>query len=167
MVLHSDCNVNSACVKQRVRKSVSQSNHFGWFLFSVSVFFHFTFPIVPSAPPQDVQGLALDHSSLEVRWQPPPAEAQNGVITGYRLIHARADSNLGVLSASRITVDASERAYVLADLDTWTQYKVWVVAFTSVGEGPHSDVIIVQTDEDGMYHNACYLQKTRVVTPPI
>jgi len=53
------------------------------------------------------------------------------------------------MAASSVTVPGSERSHVLSGLDEWTQYKVWVAAATSAGEGPLSDVIVVQTDEDG------------------
>ena len=48
-----------------------------------------------------------------------------------------------------MTVAGSEQSQVLSGLDRWTQYKIWVAAVTSAGEGPLSDVIVVQTDEDG------------------
>jgi len=49
-----------------------------------------------------------------------------------------------------VIVPGSEQSHVLAGLDSWTQYKIWVAAATNAGEGPLSDVIVVQTDEDGM-----------------
>jgi len=52
------------------------------------------------------------------------------------------------LAASSVTVPGSERSHVLNELDEWTQYKVWIAAATNAGEGPLSDVIVVQTDED-------------------
>jgi len=49
-----------------------------------------------------------------------------------------------------VTVPGSQQSRVLAGLERWTQYKIWVAASTSAGEGPLSDVVVVQTDEDGM-----------------
>lgn len=37
------------------------------------------------------------------------------------------------------------------ELKRWTEYKIWVLAGTSVGDGPRSHPIIVRTHEDGMY----------------
>lgn len=41
------------------------------------------------------------------------------------------------------------QSYKLDGLATWKEYKIWVVAFTTVGDGPPSPHILVQTDEDG------------------
>lgn len=48
-----------------------------------------------------------------------------------------------------INVDADVNSYILTDLATWTQYKIWLLAFTSVGDGPKSTPILVNTEEDG------------------
>ena len=50
---------------------------------------------------------------------------------------------------SSVLVSGSEQSHVLSGLDKWTKYKIWVAAASSAGEGPMSDVIVVQTDEDG------------------
>lgn len=42
---------------------------------------------------------------------------------------------------------------VLDELKRWTEYKIWVLAGTSVGDGPRSHPIIIRTQEDGMYAN--------------
>lgn len=105
-------------------------------------------PTVPSAPPQEVRGAALDSRRLEVTWAPPPLPSQNGEIRGYRIRYQEPD-NKATASAPVVTVPATQRSYVLQDLKKWTQYKLWVAAFTRKGDGPYSDVIIVQTDEDG------------------
>ena len=104
---------------------------------------------VPSAPPRDVRGEALDSRRIELSWSPPAADTQNGELQGYRVRYMEAESMTGTASAPVVTVRASEHSYVLQDLKKWTQYKLWVAAFTRKGDGPFSDVIIVQTDEDG------------------
>lgn len=42
-------------------------------------------------------------------------------------------------------------AIVLDELKRWTEYKIWVLAGTSVGDGPRSYPMTVRTHEDGMY----------------
>lgn len=41
------------------------------------------------------------------------------------------------------------REYTVDQLKKWTEYKIWVLAGTSVGDGPNTDPIIIRTDEDG------------------
>ena len=40
---------------------------------------------VPADPPLNVTVEAASSRSLIVRWEPPPKESQNGIITGYKL----------------------------------------------------------------------------------
>jgi netrin-G3 ligand len=40
---------------------------------------------------------------------------------------------------------------VLDELKRWTVYKIWLLAGTSVGDGPKSKPLLVKTHEDGMY----------------
>lgn len=82
-----------------------------------------------------------------MKWSPPPAESANGRIVYYKLQvveSGRSDSE-----ASVTTLNATE--FVLDELKRWTEYRIWVLAGTSVGDGPTSYPITVRTHEDGMY----------------
>lgn len=46
-------------------------------------------------------------------------------------------------------VAADQFSVTVDGLKTWTDYKVWVVAFNKVGDGPRSTPVIIKTDEDG------------------
>jgi len=112
----------------------------------------------PSAAPRQVQGRALNSTSILITWLRPPAARQNGLIVRYRLLYVAADhdgdtdrSRDVTKDVSSVIVPGSEQSHVLNGLDKWTQYKIWVAASTRAGEGPLSDVIVVQTDEDGMH----------------
>lgn len=75
----------------------------------------------------------------------------------YRLLYVAADHDDDGADRARdltrdmssLVVPGSKQSHVLTGLHEWTQYKIWVAASTSAGEGPLSDVIVVQTDEDG------------------
>lgn len=41
---------------------------------------------VPTAPPQNVAILSATATQLDVTWDPPPEDAQNGDIQGYKVI---------------------------------------------------------------------------------
>jgi len=106
-----------------------------------------------------VEAVSVNVSSVRVTWQAPAERQRNGAITGYRLMFASewARQQQDLQSASDPPRDAttkmmsgSERSSVIGGLATWTVYRIWVSAFTRAGEGPHSDMIVVQTDEGGM-----------------
>lgn len=104
---------------------------------------------VPSGEPQNLSGRPIDSRSIEVTWNPPPPDLQNGVITGYKIFYVKNLDELSEEDAQSVTVDADANKLTLAPLAVWTEYKIWVLAFTSVGDGPKSQPIIVSTDEDG------------------
>ena len=42
-------------------------------------------PTVPTAPPQNLAIQAATATQLDVAWEPPPVDAQNGDIQGYKV----------------------------------------------------------------------------------
>jgi netrin-G3 ligand len=105
---------------------------------------------VPGAPPQSVAAFAESSTSLRVTWSPPPENKQNGLIAYYKIFYvpkSRSDSEATVV----VIKNAAARDFVLDDLLKWTDYRLWMLAGTSVGDGPKSTPIEVKTDEDGMY----------------
>jgi len=105
-----------------------------------------------------VEGIALDTSSIRVRWRPPLENQQNGAIAGYRVIYiAEGTGNQRVgstppVDAQHATVPPSDRSFTIRGLTAWTTYKIWTLAYTGAGDGPMSDVIVVQTEEGGTCH---------------
>ncbi|XP_064607458.1 tyrosine-protein phosphatase Lar-like isoform X3 [Liolophura sinensis] len=108
-----------------------------------------TLPFVPGAPPQAVSGSPIDSRSIQVTWKPPPAEKQNGAITDYKIFYLENGEGANENADARIVrVGPEERSYVLSQLSKWTEYKIWLLASTNVGDGPKSPPILVRTDED-------------------
>ncbi|KAK2179862.1 hypothetical protein NP493_469g03030 [Ridgeia piscesae] len=103
----------------------------------------------PSAPPQNVTARALSSHMIEVRWHPPASNHQNGDISGYRVMYAKERGGGGsVTQASVVRLHEGARSCILRTLEKWTQYQIWVLAYTHIGDGPRSDGIIARTDED-------------------
>lgn len=131
----------------------SSPRSFGDRLFPCLVFVFFFPPItecytVPGAPPRNVTGQAISPTSILVTWEPPPADRSNGRIVYYKLQvveSGRSDSEAKVIRLN-------DTRFVLDELKKWTEYRIWVLAGTSVGDGPPSYPISVRTHEDGMYH---------------
>ncbi|KAK7945243.1 hypothetical protein WMY93_000971 [Mugilogobius chulae] len=85
----------------------------------------------PSSPPLHVQARMLSASTMLVQWEPP--EEPNGQIRGYRRWqkHNTDDSSLTTISG------------LIPDIT----YSLRVLGFTSVGDGPPSDILQVKTQQ--------------------
>ncbi|XP_052090699.1 tyrosine-protein phosphatase Lar-like isoform X2 [Mytilus californianus] len=103
---------------------------------------------VPSAAPQAVTGQPVSKNSIKVTWKPPPVEKHNGEIEGYRIYFRKNDSDLTDEDATAVKVGKDARMLMLGELNIWTDYKIWVLSFTTVGDGPPSPHVIVRTQED-------------------
>ena len=111
----------------------------------------------PGAPPSDTRANAEDSESIRVEWKPPPVDKQHGDITYYKLMivnNSRPDSDASVITIS----DPNQFEYLITNLKKWTEYRVWMLAGTVIGDGVKSDALLVRTDEDGMYICKCCFQ---------
>ncbi|XP_038616596.1 receptor-type tyrosine-protein phosphatase F isoform X11 [Tachyglossus aculeatus] len=97
----------------------------------------------PSSPPLKVQARMLSASTMLVQWEPP--EEPNGQIRGYRVYYTT-DSHLPLNSWQKHNTDDSHLTTV-GNLITGITYSIRVLAFTSVGDGPPSDIIQVKTQQ--------------------
>uniref|UniRef100_A0A8C6X3M2 Receptor-type tyrosine-protein phosphatase F n=1 Tax=Naja naja TaxID=35670 RepID=A0A8C6X3M2_NAJNA len=97
----------------------------------------------PSSPPLKVQARMLSASTMLVQWEQP--EEPNGLIRGYRVYYTT-DSHLPLSMWQKHNTDDSHLTTV-GSLITETTYSIRVLAFTSVGDGPPSDVIQVKTQQ--------------------
>ncbi|XP_023703350.2 tyrosine-protein phosphatase 99A isoform X4 [Cryptotermes secundus] len=120
---------------------------------------------VPSKP-LNVTVLHVTHSSIELSWNKP--ERPNGQITGYRLYYMHA--NYTDVKTIRKTDPHIE--FTLKDLKPYTEYKIWLKAFTWKNEGEPSEAIRHRTDISGpsaprilnltcQSHDTLYLQWQR------
>lgn len=98
----------------------------------------------------NVTATAISPTAIRVSWQPPPAERANGRIAYYKLLCV--ESGRGDSEANVVKLNAT--SFVLDELRRWTEYRVWVLAGTSVGDGPASYPVTIRTHEDGTCLNA-------------
>ncbi len=70
---------------------------------------------VPSKPPQNITLETSSSTSIMVRWEPPPKESQNGIITGYKIRYKRK----GNRGSDTVTTDGNRRAYALTGIHTY------------------------------------------------
>ncbi|XP_063153847.1 receptor-type tyrosine-protein phosphatase F isoform X2 [Candoia aspera] len=97
----------------------------------------------PSSPPLKVQARMLSASTMLVQWEQP--EEPNGLIRGYRVYYTT-NPHLPLSMWQKHNTDDSHLTTV-GSLITETTYGIRVLAFTSVGDGPPSDVIQVKTQQ--------------------
>lgn len=87
--------------------------------------------------------------SMVVRWEPPPLDAQNGVILGYKIKLRKT----GKGKALTYTTTANERHYSIKDLERASQYQIRLWATNINGSGPPSDWIDVSTFQNDLIEN--------------
>jgi hypothetical protein len=78
-----------------------------------------------------------------VTWDEVRPEARHGVIRGYKVSYEKAG---GVVKWKNVD-GGDSREVNITGLQFLTEYKVNVLAYTSVGDGPESAEISVTTDE--------------------
>ncbi|XP_006504775.1 protein sidekick-1 isoform X1 [Mus musculus] len=91
----------------------------------------------PAMAPQNVQVTPLTASQLEVTWDPPPPESQNGNIQGYKVYYWEADSRNETEKMKVLFLP--EPVVKIKDLTSHTKYLISISAFNAAGDGPKSD----------------------------
>ncbi|XP_075997692.1 protein tyrosine phosphatase receptor type Fa isoform X5 [Genypterus blacodes] len=97
----------------------------------------------PSSPPLHVQARMLSSSTMLVQWEPP--EEPNGKIWGYRIYYSP-DYDTPLNTWEKHNTDDS-RFTTISGLTADITYNLRVLSFTSVGDGPPSDVLQIKTQQ--------------------
>ncbi|XP_056089150.1 neogenin 1a isoform X4 [Rhinichthys klamathensis goyatoka] len=105
-----------------------------------------TYSDVPSAPPQNMTVEVLNSKSIMIRWQPPPADAQNGEIIGYKIRYRK-----GTRKSEVAEITSGSQLYQLIDgLQRGTEYMLRVAAISVNGTGPATDWTTAETFESDL-----------------
>lgn len=99
----------------------------------------------PSSPPLHVQAHMLGPSTMLVQWEPP--EEPNGQIQGYRVYYS--SEHDAPLSAWQKQNTDDSQFTTISGLTTDITYSLRVLGFTSVGDGPPSNVLQIKTQQGG------------------
>ena len=92
-----------------------------------------------------------------MRWEPPPKESQNGVLTGYKLKWRKSGKSSS--GSQTVSTDGSRRLYAISGLKKGKQYQVKISALTVNGSGPATGWLYASTFESD-------LDETVVPEPP-
>uniref|UniRef100_A0A8C6Q863 Sidekick cell adhesion molecule 2 n=1 Tax=Nothobranchius furzeri TaxID=105023 RepID=A0A8C6Q863_NOTFU len=89
-----------------------------------------------AAPPQNVVIQSATANQLDVVWDPPPVDAQNGDIQGYKIYFWEFQRKN---ETERLrTLFMPERGVKLKNLTGYTTYMISVAPFNAAGDGPRS-----------------------------
>ncbi|XP_053720349.1 neogenin 1a isoform X6 [Synchiropus splendidus] len=105
-----------------------------------------TLPDVPSAAPQNFTLEVQNSKSIMLRWQPPPLNAQNGDITGYKIRYRKGSRR----SEASLTTEGSQLFKVIDGLEHGTEYSFRVSAMTINGTGPPTEWTAAETFESDL-----------------
>ncbi|XP_074485750.1 protein sidekick-1-like isoform X2 [Sebastes fasciatus] len=109
----------------------------------------YTLQGVPTAPPQEVEVLAINSTTIRFTWNPPPQQFINGINQGYKLQIWPEQSPEDVIVVT-ITPDypGSRHTGLVSGLKKFTWYFGSTLCFTTPGDGPRSSPKLLQTHED-------------------
>ncbi|NXM71330.1 SDK2 protein, partial [Serilophus lunatus] len=100
---------------------------------------------VPTGAPQNVAVQAATATQLDVTWEPPPVQSQNGDIQGYKIHFWEAQRQN---ESTRVkTLFLPENGVKLKNLTGYTSYWVSVAAFNAAGDGPRSPPVKARTQQ--------------------
>ncbi|TNN77476.1 Receptor-type tyrosine-protein phosphatase F [Liparis tanakae] len=99
----------------------------------------------PSSPPLHIQARMLSSSTMLVQWDPP--EEPNGQIRGYRVYYS-SDPDAPLSAWQKHNTDDSQLT-TISGLTADITYTLRVLGFTSVGDGPPSDVLRIKSQQGG------------------
>nr|XP_027812023.1 protein sidekick-1 isoform X1 [Marmota flaviventris] len=141
------CLVTDLIIWTQYEIQVAAYNGAGLGVFSRAVT-EYTLQGVPTAPPQNVQAEAVNSTTVQFLWNPPPQQFINGINQGYKLLAWPAD----VPEAAAVVTIAPDfhgihHGYI-TNLKKFTAYFTSVLCFTTPGDGPPSTPQLVWTHED-------------------
>ena len=96
----------------------------------------------PSDSPHNVTVVEITSHSVSLMWLPPAREHQNGIIIGYII-------NVTVEETGEMYQLYSNTTNITATLKPFTMYTMVITAENSVGTGPYTEVVSIQSEEAG------------------
>ena len=81
-----------------------------------------------------------------MRWEPPAANLQNGIVTGYKIRYR----NKGTKKPDVVTVDGMRRAFTITNLERGQAYLLRIAAMNINGTGPPTEWINGETFSDDL-----------------
>lgn len=102
--------------------------------------------LVPSSPPESPKCDVLSSTSIYITWSPPPSDSQNGKVRGYKVFYIATDE---IYDKEMNVVKSNNQYLTVENLKKYTNYSIWVLAYTKVGDGVKTKQLFCRTYEDG------------------
>ncbi|XP_065845955.1 usherin-like isoform X2 [Oscarella lobularis] len=97
----------------------------------------------PSSAPQNLfVAASYGREGLFITWDELPCTQVNGLLQKYVIYYQRENMS----SSVSISISPSSNKYTLLNLESFTEYSVWMQAFTGAGGGPFTEVVRKRTD---------------------
>ena len=81
-------------------------------------------------------------------WEEVAPVDQNGIITMYEVLYVPLETFGEVIQDQMIDIPVTNMSVLLMDLEEYVDYFISIRAYTSVGEGPYSQGMIIRTQEN-------------------
>ncbi|XP_074553803.1 protein sidekick-1-like isoform X2 [Halichoeres trimaculatus] len=109
----------------------------------------YTLQGVPTAPPQDVEVVAINSTTIRFTWNPPPQQFINGINQGYKLMvwPEQFPEDVTVVTITP-EYPGSRHTGLVSGLKKFTWYFGSTLCFTTPGDGPRSLPVLLQTHQD-------------------
>ena len=101
----------------------------------------------PYESPANLTGEATYSTSILVQWNAVVLPNIRGILRGYRVYYEEAPGSVHATVLRNVSVDISVTEAELINLHKFTEYRIWVTAFTT-RDGELSNSIFVRTRED-------------------
>ncbi|KPJ20399.1 Roundabout-like 2 [Papilio machaon] len=101
---------------------------------------------VPDGPPINIELLILNSTTVHLKWFPPEANLQNGIIIGYNVLVNWLDIPANKSMVAINTTVQQATSLIMTNLTTGVSYSVQIAAETLVGLGPFSQKVYFNTD---------------------
>ncbi|XP_074056656.1 protein sidekick-1 isoform X4 [Macrotis lagotis] len=141
------CLVKDLIIWTQYEIQVAAYNGAGLGTFSRAVT-EYTLQGVPTAPPQNVQTEALNSTTIQFLWNPPPQQFINGINQGYKLLAWPVDVPEALITVTIAPDFHGIHHGYITNLKKFTAYYTSVLCFTTPGDGPRSPPQLIWTHED-------------------
>ena len=95
---------------------------------------------VPTKPPMTFSLTASSSTNITASWQLPPENNRHEIIAEFKLFYKKTGS-----TGSSVMLpinNGTSRTKDVTGLNKYTEYDFQILAFTSVGDGPNSSVVL-------------------------
>ncbi|XP_078579186.1 neogenin-like isoform X7 [Branchiostoma floridae x Branchiostoma japonicum] len=101
---------------------------------------------IPSQPPTNATLEPQSSTSILVKWNPPPRDSHNGIISSYKIRYKKSGARRGRV----VETGGNMRQYLLNGLEKGSQYSIRISAQTVNGSGPPTEWHVAETPENDL-----------------